>query len=158
MEIENKNQVSDKIYTSEQVASKVVKYLLSTRKKFLFISGNGGSGKTELSKAILRLMSKQGRVNLLEMDDFVVSTELRNNSIVTWKNSEGINQKGRYTTSFEESYFLQSVNAIIHNLEKKNNYYHWPKKAKNGKDCRLLYGNAILNIFEGVGTVFFEKE
>lgn len=48
------------------VAKKIVAFCISTNKKFLFISGNGGSGKTELSRPISREASKHGRVNFIE--------------------------------------------------------------------------------------------
>jgi len=147
-----------KNYDTSEVAKQIVKFCISTNKKFIFISGNGGSGKTELSKIISKKGAKYGKVNLLDMDDFVVNTKLRNNSTTTWNDIQNKKQTGRYTTSFEESYFLQSINAIIYNIEKGNNYYHWPKKAKLSKECRLLYGDAILTIVEGVGTVFLEKD
>jgi guanylate kinase len=92
------------------------------------------------------------------MDDFVVDTYLRNNAIATWKDIKNKEHKGRYTTSLEASYFLQSIKAIIYNIEKGNNYYHRPKKARKGKESILLHGDAILTIIEGVGTTFLEKE
>ncbi|MGV8086353.1 MAG: zeta toxin family protein [Candidatus Woesearchaeota archaeon] len=147
-----------KNYHPSILTEKIVKFCISKNKRFIFISGNGGSGKTELSKIILKKASKYGHVNILDMDDFVVDTKLRNSATATWNNSQNIEEKGRYTTSFAESYFLQNVKAIIYNIKKGNNYYHWPKKAKETKECRLLYGDAILTIIEGVGTVFLEKK
>lgn len=139
-------------------AEKIVQFCISTNKKFIFISGNGGSGKTELSKILSKEADKHGNVNFLDMDDFVVNTKLRNNATVTWEDIYKKKQIGRYTTSFVESYFLQSIQAIIYNIKKGNNYYHWHKKAKKSQECRLLYGNAILTIVEGVGTVFLKKD
>jgi len=147
-----------KSYDASIIAKKIVKFCVSTNKKFLFISGNGGSGKTERSKFISKEASKYGKVNFLEMDDFVVDTKLRNSAITTWEDIHKKEQTGRYTTSFEASYFLQSIKAIIYNIEKGNNYYHWPKKAKKSQECILLHGDATLTIVEGVGTVFLEKE
>lgn len=146
-----------KTYKSSNTAKKIAQFCLARNKKFLFISGNGGSGKTELSKIISKEASKHGHINFLNMDDFVVDTKLRNNTTITWEDPQGKKQLGRYTTSFEASYFLQNIKAIIYNIEKGNNYYHWPKKAKEPKECRLLYGDAILTIIEGVGTVFLKK-
>ena len=91
------------------------------------------------------------------MDDFVVDTELRNSAIATWENNQGEKQTGRYTTSFEQSYFLPSIKAILYTLEKGNDYYHRPKKAIITQESILLHGNAALTIIEGVGTVFLEK-
>jgi uridine kinase len=145
-------------YKSVNIAKEIVNLCISKNKKFLFISGNGGAGKTELSKVILDEATRYGHVNLLDMDDFVVDTKLRNSATITWNDLQGNEQKGRYTTAFESSYFLQNVKAIIYNIEKGNNYYHWPKRANSATECRLLYGDAILTITEGVGTVFLEKD
>lgn len=148
----------NKNYEPAKLAKKIVQTCLSSNKKFIFISGNGGSGKTELSKIICKEASKYGHVNVLDMDDFVVDTKLRNSATATWTDVELGEQKGRYTTAFAASYFLQNIKAIIFNLENGNNYYHWPKKAKESKECRLLYGDAVLTIIEGVGTVFLDKK
>jgi len=144
-------------YDTLTLAKKIIKFCISQNKKFIFIAGNGASGKTQLSKILSKEASKYGSVNILDTDDFVVNTKLRNSATAIWKDSKNKTQKGRYTTSFAESYFLQSINAIIYNLEKGNNYYHWPKKAKFSRECRLLHKDAILNIIEGVGTVFLYK-
>ena len=145
-------------YQPAEIAMNVVRYCLSTNKKLIFISGNGGSGKTELSKIITQEAGEHGRVNVLSMDDFVVDTQLRNGATAKWLDMKKGEQTGRFTTSLAASYFLPSVKAIIFNLEKGNNYYHWPKKAQMAEECRLLYGDAVLTIIEGVGTVFLEKD
>jgi uridine kinase len=147
-----------KNYNSSTIAKKIVDSCINQNKRFLFISGNGGSGKTELSKIISNEAAKYGHVNVLDVDDFVVDTKLRNNATIIYNDINLHEQKGRYTTSVEASYFLQNIKAIIYNIEKGNNYYHWPKKAKTAKECRLLYGNATLTIIEGVGTVFLEQD
>jgi len=147
-----------KNYTTSTIAKELVSFCISNNKKFLFISGNGGSGKTELGKVIAEEARKHGQVNILEMDDFVVDTQLRNNATATWVNSQGEKQTGRYTTSFAASYFLPSMKAILHTLEKGNEYHHWPKKATTAQESILLYGNAVVTIVEGVGTVFLEKD
>jgi uridine kinase len=144
-------------YSPEQIAKKIVDYCLGTNKKFIFISGNGGSGKSELSKLLAAEAGKSGHANVLDMDDFV-DTEIRKSGRITWNDKEKGMRTGRYTTSFAASYFLQNVKAIICNLSKGNDYYHWPKKAKNSEECRLLYGDAVLTIIEGVGTVFLERD
>lgn len=146
-----------KVYDASVISKKIVQFCNSENKKFIFISGNGGSGKTELSRIISKEANKYGKVNCLEMDDFVIATKIRNNATTTWKDLQNKTKTGRYTTSFAESYFLQNIKAIIYNIEKGNNYYHWPKKAKTPKECKLLYGDAILTIIEGVGSVFLDK-
>jgi uridine kinase len=139
------------------IAEKLVKYCMDNQRKFVFISGNGGAGKTEFAKIIEKEAQKYGHVNVLDMDDFVVDTKLRNSASVTWIDHEKGEQAGRYTTAFAASYFLQNVKAIICNIEKANNIYHWPKKAKTSEESRLLHGDAILTIIEGTGTVFLDK-
>ncbi|MCT4590556.1 MAG: hypothetical protein N4A71_22200 [Carboxylicivirga sp.] len=145
-------------YDPKEIAKMVVNSIKSSGKKFLFISGNGGSGKTELCKIISEEASKFGHINFLDMDDFVVDTKLRNSASISWTDINLGEQTGRYTTSFAASYFLQNIKAIMCNIENGNNYYHWPKKAKENKECRLLYGDAFLTIIEGTGTVFLNKK
>lgn len=70
----------------------------------IYICGNGGSGKTTLSKKITNEASKFGNINLISLDDFMVDTNLRNNSKIKW-NENGIEYDGRYTSSNIETYF-----------------------------------------------------
>lgn len=143
--------------TPEYVAERVVQHILSTGKKFVFLSGNGGAGKTELCKHIVRKALKHGNANAIDMDDFVVGTTLRNNATATWTDPVTGPQTGRYTTAFSESYFLQNVNAILYNIERGNDYYHWPKKAVSGDECSLLRGDAVITVVDGCGTVYLRK-
>ena len=142
---------------NEKIIDKIIDYMINNGKKFLFISGNGGSGKTELSKQIVDRAAKLGKVNTIDMDDFVVDTQLRKNSNVSWVDADGNVQSGRCSTSFVSAYFLQNIYAIITNLENGNDYYHWPKKAKSFDDCKLLKSDALFTIIEGIGSVFLNK-
>ena len=142
---------------NEKIIDDIIDYMINNKKKFLFISGNGGSGKTELSKKIAEKASKIGKVNTIDMDDFVVDTQLRKNSKVSWVDADGNEQLGRCSTSFISAYFLQNVYAIMANIENGNDYYHWPKKGKSFEDCRLLKSDAVFTIVEGIGTVFLDK-
>lgn len=145
-------------YTPQVLAKKIVDFCIAKNKRFIFISGNGGSGKTEFAKVLAQIGCKFGQVNVLDTDDFVVNTKLRNSSIVTWKDKNGNDCSGRYTTAFEASFFLQNIKAIVCNLKNGNDYIHWPKKALTEKECRILYSKAIFTIIEGVGTVFLDKK
>jgi len=111
-------------YDANAVAEKIINFCISQNKNFVFISGNGGSGKTEFSKILSKKATKYGKINVLDMDDFVVNTELRNNAITKWNDAQNKEHTGRFTTSCPESYFLQSIKAILYNIEKGNDYYH----------------------------------
>jgi uridine kinase len=147
-----------RIYSPERIAQVIIQHCRSTDRRLLFLSGNGGSGKTELSRTIAKEAEKYGHANAIDMDDFVVDTKLRNSATISWNDPDNGEQTGRYTTAFAASYFLQNIKAILYNIEQGNNYYHWPKKALEGKECRLLYGDAVMTIVDGAGTVFLEKD
>lgn len=142
----------------EEIAQSIIQHCLSTKRRFIYISGNGGSGKTKLSKVLAQEALPHGRINILSMDDFVVDTTLRNSATTEWIDINNGRMTGRYTTSCAASYFLPSIKAIIFNLKEGNNYYHWPKKAQTEKECHLLYGDALISIIEGVGTVFLDRD
>ena len=74
-------------YEPIDISKKIVHYCLKKNKRFVFISGNGGSGKTELSILISKKASKHGHVNVVRMDDFVVDTKLRNSATLEWNDS-----------------------------------------------------------------------
>lgn len=141
---------------SDELAKEIVEYAINNKKKFIFISGNGGSGKTEFAKRIVEYAKQFGHANAVDMDDFVVDTNLRKNASLSWEN-KGETYVGRCTTSFKSAYFIQNIHAIIANISLNNNYYHWPKKAKSIDECKLIYGDAILTVIEGIGTVFLDK-
>lgn len=148
-----------KNFNANEIAQKIVSYCLEKKIKYVFISGNGGSGKTELSKVICKETQKYGTCNLIDMDEFVVDTQLRSSGRLSWIDvNSGIERTGKYTTSFAASYFLQNIKAILCNLERGNNYWHWPKKAKYNSDSIIEYkANALLTIVEGIGSVFLDK-
>jgi hypothetical protein len=139
-------------FTPQKVASKIVNYCIKHNKKYIFISGNGGSGKTELSKLIALEAQKYGVCNNIEMDEFVVDTQLRQSGKFICKSAKtGEECVGKYTTACAGSYFLQNVKAILCNLSRGNNYWHWPKNGKVIEDSVIEYrADAILTIIEGI--------
>src|SRR5689334_8569992 len=144
-------------FSPEVMAQALVDHCRTTSRRLVFLSGNGGSGKTELSRIVAGVAEAHGHVNVIDMDDFVVDTKLRNSAVASWEDAETGVQTGRYTTAFAASYFLQSIKAILYNLERGNNYYHWPKKARDGSETRMLFGDAVITIVDGAGTVFLER-
>ena len=142
----------------DELVDQIIGYVMKQKIRFLFISGNGASGKSFLAKSIKEKVEQQhGHVNTVDMDDFVVDTTLRKNSQMSWVDESGVEQKGRCSTSFKAAYFVQNVNAIVANISKGNDYYHWPKKATDIEQCIKLEGKAVLTIVEGIGSVFLNK-
>ena len=78
----------DHTYTADTIARAIVRFCQSNGTNFVFLAGNGGSGKTELSKLISIEAEKHGRANVIDMDDFVVDTRLRNSATVSWDDRE----------------------------------------------------------------------
>jgi uridine kinase len=152
-----KSSIKNK-YTTKEIAEKVLEHCANNDIRFVFISGNGASGKSHFTEVLAKEVQKKGHVNALSTDDFVVDTALRNNATSNWTDKDGNEYEGRYTTSFKESYFIQNINAIICNLHKGHDYYHWPKRAINSSECVLLKSDALITVIEGVGSVFTNKE
>lgn len=144
------------VKTSDELINGLVEYALRKGKRFIFISGNGGSGKSELAKRIVAYTLQFGHANVIDMDEFVVDTALRKSASLEWE-INGEKLSGRCTTSFKAAYFIQNVHAIIANIALNNNYYHWPKKAKSINECKLIYGDALITVVEGIGSVFLDK-
>lgn len=138
---------------TNDLAEKIIKHCKNNNINKLYICGNGASGKTTLSNVIYDKAKKYGNVNLISTDDFIVDTELRNNSNASW-NDNGKIKKGRYTSAFKNSYFIKNVEEIIYNLDHGNNHYYFPKKEQ----IRLLKSEYFLTIIEGIGTAFLNFE
>lgn len=147
----------DKNYSPNEVSIAIADFCVNNNKKFVYISGNGGSGKTELARSIAASVSDTGHVNVISMDDFLVDSKLRSSAVLKWDDPLEGSKEGRYTSSAKESYFIQSLNAIILNLKQGNDYIHWPRKAKSSGEAQLFYGGAVLTIVEGVGTVYLDR-
>lgn len=135
----------------------IIDYCKNNNIKKVYICGNGGSGKTSLSKFIEEEASKYGKVNIISTDDFLVDNSLRMNAINTWEeNNEEYSY--RYTSSNKESYFIKNIEELIYNIDNGLDCYYFPKKYKENNSMRKLYSDYFLTIIEGVGTAFLERE
>jgi len=141
--------------------NELVEYLIDICKNNdlnkIYICGNGGSGKTTLSKKLYEKALEYGNTNLISLDDFMADTDMRKNSTIKWTEND-IEYVGRYTSSNYESYFLKNVYEILYNIDHGINCYYFSKKYKEKNNIRQLYSNYFLTIIEGVGTVFLEKD
>lgn len=137
---------------------KIYEFCIKTNTKFVFISGNGGSGKSTFAKNLQDCFMQNGLLsNLVDTDDFVSNTQVRKNAKVTYVDYDGKENVGNYTTSFVESYYLNGLKSLIFNLKNNLDFYHSPKHIKSETDFVLLNGKAEINIIEGIATEFIEK-
>ncbi len=149
-----KNNIPNTTLELKDISEKIVKYCIENDLKFIYISGNGGSGKTELGKMLFDLVNTHGNANLINTDDFLVNTTLRNSANALWNDIEGVEKSGRYTSSHPDSYYLPSLKAIIFNIKNGNDYYHLPRKAVSTSEAVLMHDDAKITIVEGVGSAF----
>lgn len=156
-------QVNLKNYNKEGISMKIdelVNYIIEICKKNklnkVYICGNGGSGKTTLSRKIAEVAVSNGNVNIISMDDFMANTELRKNAKVEWE-EDGIKYEGRYTSSNFETYFLKNVYEILYNIDHGVDCYYFPRRYKEKNNMRQLSSDYFLTVIEGIGTVFLEK-
>ena len=140
----------------EQLVQHIIKICKEKNLNKIYICGNGGSGKTTLSKKLYEDALKFGNANLISLDDFMVDTDLRKNSTIKWTENN-VEYIGRYTSSNFETYFLKNVYEIIYNIDHGVDCYYFPKRYKEKNNIRQLKSNYFLTIIEGVGTVFLEK-
>lgn len=113
----------------DQLVQYIVDYCKIHRLNKIYICGNGGSGKTTLSKKICEVASRFGEVNVISTDDFMADTNLRKNSTVKWSEF-GIEYVGRYTSSNFETYFLKNIYEIIYNIDHGVDCFYFPKDIK----------------------------
>ena len=141
-----------------KLIEKVFDFCIKANIKFLLLSGVGGSGKSTLGKNIKKYFEDNGFVaNLIDTDDFVIKSDVRKKTKVDYIDSVGNEYVASYTTSFVESYCLNSLSATIHNLKTGQKFYHVPKNATDESGYVLLDGKADINIIEGVGSQFIDK-
>ncbi|MCE9548864.1 AAA family ATPase [Candidatus Nomurabacteria bacterium] len=144
----------EKLYKGDEIAKKVIDFCLG-KYKFIFISGNGGSGKTTLSHQLVKEINSRGlHANCIDMDEFMIDSKIRKSSKKEWVDALGNKRISYLTWAFKESYNLDSLETCIHSL-------------KNGKDCSyksksgeevVLKSECSITIIEGVGTAFLKKE
>ena len=142
-----------------EVLNKVYLFCLKTSCQFVFVSGNGGSGKTTFAKNLKTIFESNGfKANLISMDDFITNSTVRKKAKVEYIDQEGNDKTGTYTSSFFESYYLNAYKALIYNLKNGISVYHIPHKAKDNSEYIFLNGDATINIVEGVASQFLEKD
>lgn len=141
----------------EQLVQYIIDYCKKKNLNKIYICGNGGSGKTTLSKKMYDTALKYGNVNLISLDDFMVDINLRKNSIIKWEEN-GIEYTGRYTSSNFETYFLKNVYEIIYNIDHGIDCFYFPRRYREKNNIRQLKSNYFLTIIEGIGTIFLEKD
>ena len=147
-----------KVIQYNDLIQNVFDFCIKTGVKFLLISGIGGSGKSTLAKEIKKCFEKNNfTANIVDTDDFVIKSDVRKQTKVDYIDSIGNEYVTSYTTSFIESYCLNSFNSTIYNLKKGVDLYHIPKDAKDESEYVLLKGNADIHIIEGVGSQFIKK-
>ena len=116
----------------DRAIERVFDFCTTTGVKFLFVSGNGGAGKSTFALKIKDYFLEKGLVaNLIDTDDFVTNSTVRKHSEVVYLDSFGNENRGTYNTSFVESYCINSLNATIYNLKQKLDFYHIPKRCKD---------------------------
>lgn len=140
----------------EQLVQHIIDICNENNLNKVYICGNGGSGKTTLSKKLQEQAMRYGHVNIISLDDFMANTTMRKNATIKWKEND-IEYVGRYTSSNFETYFLKNVYEIIYNIDHGIDCFYFPRRYKEKNNIRQLKSNYFLTVIEGVGTVFLEK-
>lgn len=142
-------------YKGEEITKKVVDFCLE-KYKFIFISGNGGSGKTVLSKQLVEEIKSRGlNANCIDMDDFMIDSQIRKNSKKEWVDSKSNKRIGYLGWAFKEAYKLNSIESILLSLIEGEDSLYKPKKSDGFVEIKAEYP---ITIVEGVGTAFLKKE
>lgn len=143
-----------KTYTHEEIAKKVVDFCLG-KYKFIFISGNGGSGKTTLSKKLVEEINSRGlSANRVDTDDFMIDTEIRKSAQKEWIDKNNNKRISDHGSVFKEAYHLSSLEAVVHSLMNNENPSYKPKKSEEIIELR---SDLPLTIIEGIASAFIEK-
>ncbi|MDR2913328.1 MAG: hypothetical protein LBV74_00585 [Tannerella sp.] len=144
-----------KSYVSKQIVKKVIDFCLDKDYRFIFLSGNGGAGKTTLSEELVTEVKALGlNVNCIDMDEFVLDTKMRKSGKKVWTDINGKTRESEYTTSFKESYYLSAPEVIVYSLTQGKNCYFKPKKRNEFVEVNA---QVAITIIEGVGSAFLEK-
>jgi len=124
--------------------------------KFIFISGNGGSGKTTLSKSLISEINSRGLdANRIDTDDFMIDTEIRRNAKKEWIDANNNKRISDHGSVFKEAYHLDSLEEIFNSLMNNKDCSY---KLKKGNELIALKSNYPLTIIEGIGSAFLEKK
>lgn len=140
----------------DEFSNKIIDYCKDYNLRKVYICGNGGAGKTTLSKKLYEIGSKYGKSNIISLDDFMADTEMRKNTTNTWY-EDGIEHSYRYTSSNKETYFLRHVYEVLYNLDNGNDYYYFPRRYETKNNIRKLYKDYFLTVIEGIGTAFLDR-
>jgi len=144
-----------KIYTDKEITKKVIDFCLG-KYKFIFISGNGGSGKTTLAKHLVEEVESRGfSANCIDMDDFMINSEIRKNIKKEWIDADGNKQIGYLGWAFKEAYHLDQLEEVINSIINGKDSIYKPKRSS---EIITIKADFPLTIVEGVGTAFLKKE
>lgn len=141
----------------EELVQLIINICKENNLKKIYICGNGGSGKTTLSKKIYEQALNYGKANVISLDDFMADTSMRKNSIIKWT-EDNIEYEGRYTSSNFETYFFKNVYELIYNIDHGLDCFYFPRRFKEKNNIRKLYSDYFITVIEGIGTVFLEKD
>jgi len=144
----------DQLYTDKEIVKKIVDFCLG-KYKFIFISGNGGSGKTTFSKKIVEEINSRGlNANRIDTDDFMIDTEIRKSAKKEWIDKNNNKRISDHGSVFREAYHLDSLEDIVHSLINNEDSYY---KSKNSEELIELKSDLPITIIEGIASAFLEK-
>lgn len=102
---------------------------------FVFISGNGGAGKSTLAHSLQdTLVQRNKTVKILSTDDFMLDKAYRKKTMITYKGKNGQIKSCYMASTFRESYDFDSL-----------------KQAAESKE-------ADITLIEGIGAALFLQD